>query len=103
MPGLEVVGKMTWHGVAVERQQEASFALAPTEDVRVLATAGKVGRVADAHGVDERSARMVVPLDGRPERAGQVFVEGERERHPRSPSDRLRGDVGLPQPGHALA
>lgn len=103
MPGLKVVGEVARHGVAVECQQDAPLALAPKKDVRILAAAGKVERVANADGVDEQSARNVVPLDGRPERAGQVFVEDERERHPRSPSGRLRGDFGLVQLGHALA
>jgi hypothetical protein len=61
--------------VVVEADEHSSFALSPTQDIRVGAGQRQVIDIADTNGVERLCGTRVVANDGMPECSARVLVE----------------------------
>jgi len=77
----QVVAEVSWQGCVVEADEDAILPLTPLQDHGIKTSQRQVGRFTDPLNIKRQVARGVVALDGLPERASQVFVEQELNRH----------------------
>lgn len=84
---------MREHGMPIFGDEDSLLAFGPGEYGWIVDGERQVGRIADANYVEQVIAAQVMPQHGLPQRAAEVFVQDEGQRHALTDLRFVRGGV----------
>src|SRR5262245_51977533 len=77
----EMVREMPGHAIAIESDEDALFALRPSENGYIVNPERQRGRVANPHNVERINPHGIMPLDHLPQNATLILIEQEPDGH----------------------